>query len=525
MALPYWPPAALAAQAAGNCGTVVAEANNDISSFNPLYANDEGNSRAAQLLFQPLVWVDRRGNVDFARSLAEKIEVSQDGAEYGITLRPWHWSDGAPVTAADVVYGWRMIARLGVAYPGYGSGGIPTLVKSVTALGPMRVRITLTGPVNPLWFIDNGLAQLTPLPAHAWAGLSLAELYQRQSEPGFFTVVDGPMRVERLDVGLDASFVPNPLFDGPKPHLSRLVLIFVHGDGAAVQQVAAGDLDFAPVPMELLGAVRHVPGAHLELLSPVSFWYYLALNFQNPRVAFFRDVRVRQAMQDALDQKAMIALVFHGFGDEVYTAIPPVDANLLAPGLGKGAGPLGYNPARARALLAAAGFTPGPDGILRRRGQKLAFTALMTSDSGEEMEMVVLMQAQWRAAGIEMNLHEVDFGQMMAALQNEPQDWEAAELGTVANPSGEAMFATGAGENNGGYSDPEMDRLIAASIGEPGLGALHDYEMYTAAQQPVIFLATEKHLDLVSDRIHGVDGYGDGELLAPDALSCTSARP
>ncbi len=141
--------------------------------------------------------------------------------------------------------------------------------------------------------------------------------------------------------------------------------------------------------------------------------------------------------------------------------------------------------------------------------------------------MVVLMQAQWRAAGIEMNLHEVDFGQMMAALQNEPQDWEAAELGTVANPypSGEAMFATGAGENNGGYSDPEMDRLIAASIGEPGLGALHDYEMYTAAQQPVIFLATEKHLDLVSDRIHGVDGYGDGELLAPDALSCTSARP
>ena len=57
---------------------MVAEANNDISSFNPLYANDLGDSRAAQLLFQPLVWVDRYGNVENARSLALKIEVSTD---------------------------------------------------------------------------------------------------------------------------------------------------------------------------------------------------------------------------------------------------------------------------------------------------------------------------------------------------------------------------------------------------------------------------------------------------------------
>jgi peptide/nickel transport system substrate-binding protein len=270
-----------------------------------------------------------------------------------------------------------------------------------------------------------------------------------------------------------------------------------------------------------------VPGAHLELLSPVSFWYYLSLNFQNPRVAFFRDARVRQAMQDALDQKAIIALVFHGYGDEVYTAIPPVDSNMLAPALANGAAPVGYDPAKARALLAAAGFAPGPDGILRKHGQKLEFTALMTSDSGEEAEMVVMMQAQWRAAGIQMDLHAVDFGQMMQALQNEPQHWEAAELGTVLDPfpSGEALFATGAGENNGGYSDPAMDRLIAESVNKPGLGGLHDYEIYTAAQQPVIFLPTEKHLDLVSDRIRGIDGFSDGGLLAPDALSCAASSP
>jgi peptide/nickel transport system substrate-binding protein len=516
---------ALAAPDTGDCGTVIAEANNDISSFSPLYANDEGNSRAAQLLFQPLVWVSRTGNVDFTRSIAANIDVSPDMTEFVITLRSWRWSDGVPVTAADVVYDAQMIQRLGVSYPNYGTGGIPNQIKSVTALDPMHVRILLNSPANPLWFIDNGLSQITPLPAHAWSGKSLTSLYQTQSDPAFFTVVDGPMRIARLDSGMDAVFVPNPTYVGPKLHLQRLVLNFIHGDGAALQQVEAGDLDFAPVPKELLNAVQHLPGLHLEPLSPPSFWYYLCLNFQNPAAAFFRDVRVRQAMQDALDQKAMIRLAFHGLGDAVYTAIPPVNANMLAPGLVKGDYPVGYDPDKARALLAAAGFVPGPQGILQKHGQPLSLTVLTASGSADEADMVLMMQAQLRVVGIDMKLHQVAFGQMMQALQNEPQDWEAAQLGTVSNPypSGEGMFFTDAGENSGGYSDPEMDRVIAASIHKPGLAGLYDYETYMAAQQPVIFLATERNLDLVSNRIHGVGGFGDGELLAPDALSCTAA--
>jgi peptide/nickel transport system substrate-binding protein len=520
------PAGVLAAPDPADCGTVIAEANNDISSFNPLYANDLGNSRAAQLLFQPLVWVNRYGNVDYSRSLAAKIDVSADTTTYTITLRPWHWSDGTPVSAADLVYEWRMIARLGQNYPGYGSGGIPSQIKSVTALDPLHAQIVLTGPVNPIWFIDNGLSTFTPLPAHAWAGFSLDHLYQTQSQPAFFTTIDGPMRIERLDVGMDAVFTPNPRYDGPKLHLQRLVLNFVHSDGAAVQQVEAGGLDFAPVPMELLGALRHLHGVHLALLSPVSFWYYLSLNLQNPQVAFFRDVRVRQAIADAIDQQAIIKLVYHGYGDPVHTAVPPVDANLLAPGLA-GNYPVGYDPAKARALLAAAGYTPGPQGILTAHGHKLEFTALMGADSSEDAEMVLMMQAQLRAVGIQMNVRQTAFGEMMQMLQQEPHAWEAAELGTVSNPypSGEAMFATGAGENNGGYSDPEMDRLISDSINRPGLAGLYAYETYIAAQQPVIFLATENHLDLVSNRIHGVDGFGDGALIAPDALRCTGGKP
>ena len=507
--------------APGDCGTVMVEANNDITTFNPLFANSEGDIRAAQLLFQPLVWVDRYGQVDNDRSLAAKIDVSADTMRYDITLRPWRWSDGAPVTAADIVYDWRLIEGLGAAYDDYGSGGIPGQIQSIIAQDATHLRIILKTPANPLWFIDNGLSQLVPLPAHEWGRMSLARLFQMQSQPRFFSVTDGPMHIQRLDVGQDAVFVPNPAYAGPKPHLQRLVEMFVESDGAALQEVEAGDLDFAPVPMELYKAVQHLPGLHLLASPPSSFWYYLDINLRNPRVAFFRDVRVRQAMQDAIDQRQVIQLIFHGFGQPVYTPIPPVDSNMLAPSL-QAHDPVGYDPAKARALLAAAGFAAGADGVFRKNGQELAFTALDAADSAEDTEMLVVIQAQFRAAGIEMRLRQVSFGQMSQEEQSEPAAWEAAEHGTVANayPSGEGMFATGAGQNDNGYSDPTMDRLIRSSIAKPGLTGLYDYEIYAAAQQPVIFLATEDHVELVSNRIHGVNGFSDGIMLAPDALSC-----
>ncbi|MDE8346291.1 MAG: ABC transporter substrate-binding protein, partial [Acidocella sp.] len=348
---------------ARDCGTVVVPPNSDITSFSPLFADLLANGQAAELMYPALIWLNAQDDIDWSRSLASAITSPDNGLTYDITLRPWTWSDGVPVTSADVLYNFKLIKALGPEYPGYGSGGMPFLIKSITAPDASHVQIVLTHPVNAEWFIYNGISQLQPLPAHDWSRYSLDQIFQLQSTPSFYHVVDGPLKLVSFRPGLTATYVPNPAWPGPKMHFKRFVFDTIESDGAALQQVEAGEIDFTAVPTEFWRNVQHLPGLHLVYLPPQSTWDYIGLNFRNPKVAFLRDVRVRDAIQDAIDQKGLIKLALHGQGYAVYGPITSADGQFMAPQLRAGDYPVGYDPARARALLAQAGFSPGPDGI------------------------------------------------------------------------------------------------------------------------------------------------------------------
>jgi peptide/nickel transport system substrate-binding protein len=509
----------------GDCGTVVVPPNSDITSFDPIFATSVANAQVSQLLYLALIWINRYQRIDWRRSLASAITSPDNGITYDVTLRPWHWSDGVPVTTADILYMFQLIKQMGATYPGYGEGGMPDIIKSLTASDSTHFQVVLKRRVNALWFTYNGLGQLQPLPVHDWGRYTLDQLWQMQSTPAFFRVVDGPLRPLRLDVGLDAVLLPNPAYEGPKSHFERFIFKFVQSDGAAVQQIESGEIDMAGLPTELYSSVRHLPGVHLEELAPAASWDYLAINFSNPNVAFFNDVRVRDAMQDAIDQPELIRIVLHGFGDPVYTAVPPADAALLAPELRQGHYPVRYDPAEARTLLQDAGFSPGPDGIMQKSGNRLSFLDLMAAGSAETMMMTEVLQSELRVVGIDMRVREIEFNQLLALLSGPAVGWQAAllSLSVGGYPSGEGLFATDATQNNNGYTDKTMDRLIDASINQSGLDALYKYEIYVSAQQPEIFFPTPSATYLVSDRLHGANDFLDpAGQLAPDQLWCTA---
>jgi peptide/nickel transport system substrate-binding protein len=80
-------------------------------------------------------------------------------------------------------------------------------------------------------------------------------------------------------------------------------------------------------------------------------------------------------------------------------------------------------------------------------------------------------------------------------------------------PTGESLFATGAGSNSGSYSDPKMDQLITASQKQNGTQPLYTYEDYAAQQLPVIFQANTYAVDAISRKVGGVVVNPLGTLL------------
>jgi peptide/nickel transport system substrate-binding protein len=90
--------------------------------------------------------------------------------------------------------------------------------------------------------------------------------------------------------------------------------------------------------------------------------------------------------------------------------------------------PVSYDPAKSRELLKQAGYTPGPDGIMQKNGQRLSFTLLMLSGDEHIEQMIVELQAELRAVGIQAKIREIEFNQMLSLLDTPGPGWEAAGL-------------------------------------------------------------------------------------------------
>ncbi|WBO59170.1 hypothetical protein GT370_19280 [Acidocella sp. MX-AZ03] len=116
----------------GNCGTIIVPTGigigvgADITNFNPLLTNSLYNAEASSLMFQPLLWISGATlQIDWSRSIASSVTTPDQGTSFDVKMRPWVWSDGVPVTSADVAYTWHLIQAFGATYAGYGGGECP----------------------------------------------------------------------------------------------------------------------------------------------------------------------------------------------------------------------------------------------------------------------------------------------------------------------------------------------------------------------------------------------------------------
>ena len=524
-----------AARADAPCGTVVLPSGlgqgdpQGVTSLNPLLTSSVYNKEIIYQIYRPLVWIDRQSAYDPALSLASSVTTPDGGQTWRLTIKPWLWSDGVPITASDVVFTFDLIRSIGAGYVWYRLGGIPNMLDHVVALSPHEVEIRLNRRVNPAWFLRLGLGNtVQPMPAHVFRGMSLREMRARQTDPKLFAVSDSAFLLGDFEVGRHLTLTPNPLYGGQHPHIKRLVIDFLEG-GNALQALRSGEIDAANVPFRLWSLVQTLPGLRTETLDGPFGFLSMILNFRSPHARFLNDVHVRQAIAIAIDQKQVISLALHGQGSVIHGPVPVAMRSFLSPQAKRGYANLDYDPAHARALLDQAGWTPGPDGIRTRDGQRLAFDIEVSAGVVDRLITLQVIQRNLAAVGIALSIRGVEFNELFATLGGNGHDWDSIMIAwTVESfPDSQQFFSSDGTSNFGHFRDARTDALNEAVITGQGNQPLDVVQDYIASLQPFIFLPTGAIATLTRSDLHGVQamtsptGTWSPELLTlSGAMAC-----
>jgi oligopeptide transport system substrate-binding protein len=292
--------------------------------------------------------------------------ISADGLTYTFHLNDYRWSDGkGSVTAGDFVYSWQRLVdpKQASAYGAFlngivvnaqeiqdGKADLSTL--GVKAVDDKTFQVTLVKPaayftqIAALWAtyaVRKDNVERAGLPSAAgW------------TDPANGDVVgSGPFMIKSWDHGSKIVMVKNPNFSGTPAKLDEID--FVLQDDPAVMYAAyqSGDVDVAGFPTVQLDAIRADPklkGQEVEYSNLCTF--YLIMDTTK---APFNDQKVRTAFTYAIDRDAYVKVIAKGLAKPAYSFIPPgmfgYDATV---GTDRK-----FNPEKAKAALAAAGF---PDG-------------------------------------------------------------------------------------------------------------------------------------------------------------------
>ncbi len=443
---------------------------------------------------------------------AESWTVSDDGLTYTFTLRDHTWSDGAPVTAEDFVFGLRRILDPATAaeyayllYPiknaeaiNAGNLADPEAL-GARALDPSTLEITLEQPTS--YFLEL-LTHYTafPIPQH-----KVEELGDDWVKPGNI-VGNGAYTVVEWVPNTQVRMAKNESFwDAENVALDEVVYYPTEERNTGTKQFRAGEVDvqydFASEQIDFLK--ENLPDA--THISPQLAAYYYVLN---TKVAPFDDIRVRKALAMAIDREAITDKVLRTGEIPAYNLVPPNAGSYGEPPRVEWADmPYAERVEQAKALLAEAGF--GPDNPLK-------FT-LRYNTSESHKKVAIAIAAMWKQLGVQAELFNTEVKVHYNDLQE--HDFQVARAGWVADYNDPENFlsllrTTTGPMNYGQYDNPEYDRLMAESdktLDAPARNALmREAETLMLADLPVIPIYHYTSKNLVSPQVQGwVDNTSD----------------
>jgi len=451
--------------------------------------------------------------------LPELLGVGEHNPVVTFYLQPGvRWHDGVPLTAQDVEFTYEALINPRNTSPRASSY---EAIKSVEVVNDLTARVTYKRLYAPA-IIDW---QMSLIPKHLLDDAALQREMDRRSISND----------ARKTFSIRASdFNRNPVGTGPFRFVEWRPDEFIHlkrNEDYWRRKAETRDVFFRVIPDYLTMELEFQAGAldRYETLPHQAqryradpdyrvldrrrgYYTYIGYNSRRP---LFQDVRVRRALGMAIDVDSIIKFVLSGEGRRAtgpyYTTTPFNDPAVK---------PLPYDPARALALFAEAGWKKNAGGMLEKDGKPFQFTLVTNNGNPQRKAVMTIAQEAWRKLGIDCKIQAFEWTVFLEEFVHK-LNFDAIVLGWVGadiNPDKYQLWhssQTGPYQlNYAGYKNPQVDALIERIRLEydfdTQVALTHQMHRLVAEDQPFTFLFEPIEPVVIDKRLvrvqHGEDG-------------------
>lgn len=440
------------AQETGTGGIIVFDLGSEPENLDPPQTLAYTTSLLAGQMFEPLVRF-AHGTLEVEPWLAESWESSEDGLDWTFTLREGvTFHDGTPFNAEAVKFSFDR--QMDEESPYYAMGQWTTtvdlsIIESVTVDDEKTVSFRLTGPYSKFLERMTGALDWIVSPA---AVEQFGEAFLENP------VGTGPYVFDRWEKGQQVVLRRNETYWNGTPGLDEIYFRAIPEEGARLAALLGNEvnmsLDIGPETVDLL---RASPG-HTIASGPTGAVWFLAMNVESEP---FKDLKVRQAVNYAVDKRAIVEDVLRNTVEVAHGPLAPAYAE-YNPAVEEF---FSFDPEKAKALLAEVDWPADREVVFRC---SIGGSGMLLPE-----EMATVIQDNLRAVGMQTRLEVTEFVSWMDAIRNEQNEltvmsWNVAptEPDYVFN----GILSKGSfppGFNTSFWSDPEMEELLAEALNTP----------------------------------------------------------
>jgi len=468
----------------------------DARTLIPILASDSASSDVCSMIYNGLVKYDK--NIQLIPDLAQNWEIQENGLIIIFHLRKnVFWHDGKPFSAKDVEFTYKKLLDPRVKTP---YSGDFERVKTFEVLDDYTIKVTYKEPFAPALSSWG----MSIIPKHLLENQDLNTTSLQRKPIG-----TGPYKFKSWKTQELIELESNHDYFEKRPFIDRYIYRVIPDEATMFLELQTKGVDLSgltPLQYSRQTDSDFFKKNYRKFKLPGFNFTYLGYNLKNPK---FQDIRIRQALNYAVDKEEIIKTVLLGLGRVANGPFIPeswaYDASTK---------PAPFSQEKAKQLLKEAGWTDvNSDGWLEKNKEVFEFTILTNQGNEERIKIAQIIQMRLKDIGIRVKIKVVEWSVFLTEFIDK-RNFETVLLGWSLSRDPDCFdiwhsSKTKEGEFNFiGYQNEEVDRLLVEARRNFDQEKRKNYynriNQILYEDQPYMFLYVPDSLPVITSRVRGI---------------------